>query len=132
MHPDLSITWTPCRIGRYRSYTDHDFISRFHRETALPPAGVLQRSADAVGPRLHVDYIGPSDAPFNKDGWAARKERLPAADSDASVAGAPAGAPPAAPAPSPAAAAGAGPGRCAASECPGRGDEPPRRPDSTG
>jgi len=49
MHPDLSITWTPCRIGRYRSYTDHDFISRFHRETALPPAGVLQRSADAVG-----------------------------------------------------------------------------------
>ena len=108
MHPDLSITWTPCHIGRYHSYTNHDFISRFHRETALPPAGILQRSADAVGPRLRVDYLGPSDAPLNKGGWAARKERLPAADSDASGAGAPAGAPPAALAPSPAAAAGAG------------------------
>jgi len=108
MHPDLSITWTACRVGKDRRYTSHDFISRFHRETALHPAGVLQRSADAVGPRLRVDYLGPSDAPLNKGGWAARKERLPAADSDASGAGAPAGAPPAAPAPSPAAAAGAG------------------------
>ena len=114
MHPDLSITWTACRVGKDRRYTSHDFISRFHRETALHPAGVLQRSADAVGPRLRVDYLGPSDAPLNKGGWAARKERLPAADSDASGAGAPAGAPPAAPAPSPAAAAGAagGPAAC--------------------
>ena len=127
-HPDLSsITWTACLVGRRGRYTDHDFIQTFHRETALPPAGVLQRSADAVGLRLRVDYLGPSDAPLNKGGWAARKERLPAADSDASGAGAPAGAPPAAPAPSPAAAAGAG-GAAPADA----GDEPPRRPESTG
>ena len=59
-----------------------------------------------------MDYLGPSDAPLNRGGWAARKgredQRQAAADSDASGAGAPAGAPPAAPAPSPAAAAGAG------------------------
>ena len=136
-HPDLqnpenpsrswAVEWTACRVGRRGRYTDHDFIQTFHRETALPPAGVLQRSADAVGLRLRVDYLGPSDAPLNKGGWAARKERLPAADSDASGAGAPAGAPPAAPAPSLAAAAGAG-GAVPADA----GDEPPRRPESTG
>ena len=68
MHPDLIITWTACRVGKNHRYADHDFISRFHRETALPPAGVLQRSADAVGSRLRVDYLGPSDAPLNRGG----------------------------------------------------------------
>ncbi len=97
MHPYLRITWTHCHIGRYSSCTYHDFISRFHRETALPPAGVLQRSADAVGPSLRVDYHGPSDAPLNKGGWATRKEHRAAADADASGADAPAGAPPAGP-----------------------------------
>ena len=53
-HPDLQnpdnpdrswkIQWTACRVGRNCRYTDHDFIKTFHRETALPPAGVLQRS----------------------------------------------------------------------------------------
>ena len=60
-HPDLSITWTACRVGRDRRYTDHDFIQTFHRETALPPAGVLQRSADAVGLRgllAHAIILG--------------------------------------------------------------------------
>ena len=108
-HPDLKITWTACRVGRDRRYTEHDFISRFHRETALPPAGVLQPSTDAVGLRLRVDYLGPSDVPLNRGGcqWAApgRKERQAAADAGAAGAGAPAGAPQAAPAPSPAAAA---------------------------
>jgi len=56
-HPDLQIEWHPCNVGRQGRYTDHDFIQTFHRETALPPAGVLQRSADAVGPRLRVDYL---------------------------------------------------------------------------
>ena len=105
LHPDLVITWTACHVGKNHRYTDHDFIARFHRETALPPAGVLQRSADAVGPRLRVDFLGPSDAPLNWGAWAARKERQASADAGA---GAPAVAPPAAPAPSPAAAAGAG------------------------
>ena len=66
-HPDLSsVEWTACLVGRRGRYTDHDFIKKFHRETALPPAGVLQRSADAVGPRLRVDFLGPSDAPLNR------------------------------------------------------------------
>ena len=39
LHPDLVITWTACRVGKNHRYTDHDFIARFHRETALPPAG---------------------------------------------------------------------------------------------
>ena len=48
-HPDLQnpedpsrswgVEWTACRVGRKGRYTDHDFIARFHRETALPPAG---------------------------------------------------------------------------------------------
>ena len=108
-HPDLSsVEWTACLVGRRGRYTDHDFIKKFHRETALPPAGVLQRSADAVGPRLRVDFLGPSDAPLNRGGWAARQARQAAANEGAAGAGAPAVAPPAAPAPSPAAAAGAG------------------------
>ena len=97
-----------CRVGRTCRYTDHVLIKTFHRKTALIQAGVLQRSADAVGPRLRVDFLGPSDAPLNRGGWAARKERQAAADAGAAGAGAPAGAPPAAPAPSLAAAAGAG------------------------
>ena len=49
-HPDLwSIEWTTCMVGRNGRYTDHDFIARFHRETALPPAGVLQRSPPVCG-----------------------------------------------------------------------------------
>ena len=110
-HPDLQnpdnpeiswkIQWVPCRVGRTCRYTDHVLIQTFHRETALPLTGVLQRSADAVGPRLRVDFLGPSDAPLNRGGWAARKERQAAADAGAAGAGAPAGAPPAAPAPSP-------------------------------
>ena len=96
-HPDLQnpedpsrswgVEWTACRVGRKGRYTDHDFIARFHRETALPPAGVLQRSADAVGPRLRVDFLGPSDAPLNRGGWAARKERQAAADAGAAKPG---------------------------------------------
>ena len=89
-HPDLQIEWHPCNVGRCGRYTDHDFIARFHRETALPPAGVLQRSADAVGPRLRVDFLGPSDAPLNRGGWAARRARKAPADEGATGAGAPA------------------------------------------
>jgi len=44
-HPDLTIEWTAIRIGRERRYTDHDWIQTFHRETALPPTGVLQYQA---------------------------------------------------------------------------------------
>ena len=92
-HPDLQnpdnpelcweIQWVACRVGRTCRYTDHVLIKTFHRETALPPAGVLLRSADAVGPRLRVDFLGPSDAPLNRGGWAARKERQAAADASA-------------------------------------------------
>jgi hypothetical protein len=35
-HPDLSITWTACRVGKSHRYTHHDFIRNFLRETALP------------------------------------------------------------------------------------------------
>ena len=118
-------------------------IKTFHRKTALIQAGVLQRSADAVSPRLRVDFLGPSDAPLNRGGWAARKERQAAADACAAGAGAPAGAPPAAPAPSLAAAAGAGGAapadmppasapdaatRCGVTASPPRAAAAPRRP----
>ena len=49
-----------------------------------------------------MDFLGPSDAPLNRGGWAARQARQAAADEGAAGAGAPAVAPPAAPAPSPA------------------------------
>ena len=111
-HPDLRITWTACRVGRNRRYTDHNFIQTFHRETALPPDGVLQPSTDAVGLRLRVDYLGPSDAPLNRGGWAGRKQRQAAAATDASGAGAPDGASPAATA---AATSGGGAGAAATS-----------------
>ena len=71
-HPDLAIDWTPIRMGRAGRYTGHECIQRFHRETALPPAGVLQTSAAAEGPRLRVDYRGDSDAPLNRGGWSGR------------------------------------------------------------
>ena len=64
------IQWTACRVGRNKRYTDHDFIQTFHRETALPPDGVLQRSADAVGPRLNSDTD-------HKFGYGGNKRALP-------------------------------------------------------
>ena len=67
-HPDLTIEWTAIRIGREHRYTDHDWIQTFHRETALPPTGVLQPSAGAAGPLLRVDFREPSDAPINRGG----------------------------------------------------------------
>ena len=66
-HPNLSIEWTPCLVGR-RHYIDHDWIQTFHRETALPPAGVLQPPAGEADPRLRVDFLGPSDAPIDLGG----------------------------------------------------------------
>ena len=50
-----SIEWRACKVGRAGRFNEHDWIKKFHSETALAPAGVLQRSADAVGPRLRVD-----------------------------------------------------------------------------
>ena len=113
-----------CRVGRTCRYTDHVLIKTFHRKTALIQAGVLQRSADAVGPRLRVDFLGPSDAPLNRGGWAARKERQAAADAGA-ASGAPAGAQQAAPCTVEGRRGWSrrrGPSRYAASECPGRSD----------
>ena len=68
-------------VGRQGRYTNHNFISRFYRETALPPAGILQRSA--VGLRLRVNYLAPSDAIPNRGGWAARQARQAPADASA-------------------------------------------------
>ena len=75
MHPDPIITWTACSVGKNHSYADHDFILRFHRETALPLARVLQRSADAICACITLGPAssGASDAPLNRGGWTASK-----------------------------------------------------------
>ena len=57
---ESSIEWRACKVGKAGRFNEHDWIKKFQSETALPPAGVLQRSADVVGPRLRVDYLGPS------------------------------------------------------------------------
>ena len=93
---ECSIEWKACKVGRANRFNEHDWIKLFLRETALPPAGVLQQpgSANAVGPRLRVDYLGPSDAPLNRGGWTAatarkgRKGRTAAADAAATDAAA--------------------------------------------